>query len=248
MEFRNDTELDSEYLRRLFLRHTYPYRHDRLRVRVRYSRGADFSGTCFYHDALIYVNLGRLNDYPYTMGTHLAKACGNRLYWWRQNYRVVLRDAYQLVLFVYLHELYHYLLVCAGRSPRRKEAMCDRFAARVLVDCFECPVLDGRGRPVPRESWDFRDLDAFVARAERTDEPLARPREIPVRIHDTHAARPAAARADAATVAAAILRICDAELASGLRTVRARQQLLLPWGEVGSARPRKPRKRAGKRT
>ena len=45
-----------------------------LTVRARYSRGADFSGTCVYSDRKILVNLGRHLRYPYYMGTNLARA------------------------------------------------------------------------------------------------------------------------------------------------------------------------------
>ena len=149
----------------MFLRHTQPYRHDKLTVRVRYSRGADFSGTCFYRDSRIFINLGRHNRYPYSLGTHLARARSNRTHWWRETYLVVLEDAYQLVLFVYLHELFHFLIAAARRNPRRKEAMCDRFAARVLADDYGCAVVNRAGRPVERAAWDFQDLERFVGAA-----------------------------------------------------------------------------------
>lgn len=165
MDFSNSTHLNDTRLLRTLLRHTAPYRHDKLTVRVRYSRGADFSGTCYYRDAIINVNLGRKNRYPYDMGTNLAKARTTHTGWRRDVYRIRLFDAEQLVLFVYLHELFHFLVKQAGRSPARKEAMCDRFAARVLVDDYGCPVTGRFGRRVPRESWDFKDLDAFVAAA-----------------------------------------------------------------------------------
>jgi hypothetical protein len=187
MQFRNSTALDGARLEALFLRHTAPYRHDRLKVHVRPSRGADFSGTCFYRDARLFVNLGPHNRYPYAVGTHLARARSNRTHWWRETYRLIVADAYQLALFVYLHELYHYLVKTAGRCPRRKEAMCDRFAAAALVDHFGARVIDADGRPVPRETWDFQDVYAFVAAAPQ--DPLTlwdlvgpRPRPIPVTI------------------------------------------------------------------
>jgi hypothetical protein len=101
--------------------------------------------------------------YPYRLGTHVAKARSNRTHWWRETYHIVVADAYQLVLFVYLHELYHVLVKLAGRSPRCKESRCDRFAARVLVDQYGCRITDGHGRPVPRVQWDFEDLDRMVA-------------------------------------------------------------------------------------
>jgi hypothetical protein len=188
MQFRNSTHLDSTRLEALFTRHTWPFRHDRLKVHVRPSRGADFSGSCFYADARIFVNLGPRNRYPYHAATHLARARSNRTHWWRETYRLVLADAYQLALFVYLHELYHHLVKTAGRCPRRKEAMCDRFAAAALVDHFGARVVDSHGRPVARQQWDFQDVHAFVAAAPKTPatlwdlvEPRA-PRPIPVTI------------------------------------------------------------------
>jgi len=187
MDFTNSTDLDSVRLQRLFVRHAGPYRHDKLAVRVRYSRGADFSGTCFYAHARIYVNLGRENAYPYLLGTQVAKSQSNRTHWWRETYRLVVGDAYQLALFVFLHEFYHYLVKQSGRSPRRKEALCDRFAARVLVDDYGARLLDSRGRPVARSRWDFQDVHALVAAAPRVGrqgELFAgfQPRAIPVTI------------------------------------------------------------------
>ena len=63
----------------------------------------------------------------------------------------------------FLHGLYHWLIRKARRNMRQKEAMCDRFAARHLVDRFGATVRDDRGRPVPRSEWDFQDVDGFVA-------------------------------------------------------------------------------------
>ena len=183
MDFRNSTDLDDAQLYALLLRHTLPYRHDRLTVRVRYSRGAEFSGTCYYRDARIMVNLGRRNHYPYTLGTNVAKAQTTKRGWFRETYSLTLANPSQLVLFVYLHELYHYLVKMAKRSPRLKEAMCDRFATRVLVDVYGCPLLRPNGKPAPRENWDFKDLDAFVDAAPKQPQMnLPFLGEIPVRI------------------------------------------------------------------
>jgi hypothetical protein len=175
MDLHNSTSLDTERLRQMFVRHTLPYRHDKLKVRVRYSRGAEFSGTCYYGHGQILVNLGRHNRYPFTLATGIAKARSNRTHWWRPTYQLTVADAYQLALFVYLHELYHYLVKAAKRSPRRKEAMADRFATRVLVDYYGCRVCDTSERRVARETWDFKDLDAFVAAAPR-QKPAPKPR------------------------------------------------------------------------
>ena len=192
MDFGNSTDLDGARLERLFGRHAWPYRHDRLTVRERYSRGADFSGTSYYADARIFDNLGRRNMYPYLLGTHIAKSRSNRTHWWRETYRLVIADAQQLALFVFLHEFYHYLVKAAGRNPRRKESMCDRFATRGLVDHFGVRVVDARGRPVAREHWDFQDVQAFVAGAPKVavqgllfeGTPV---RQIPVRVYGVRA-------------------------------------------------------------
>jgi hypothetical protein len=183
MDFRNSTDLDDARLYAMFLRHTLPYRHDRLSVRVRYSRGADFSGTCYYREGRILVNVGRKNRYPYVMDTNIAKAQTTRTGWRRELYNITLADGEQLALFVYLHELFHYLVKLAKRSPRRKEAMCDRFAARALADHYGCPIRTSTGHLAPREMWDFKDLNAFVSAAPKERQmrlPLCG--EIPVRI------------------------------------------------------------------
>lgn len=187
MEFRNLTALDEQRLHRMLLRHTAPFRHERLQVLVRYSRGADFSGRCFYRDNRIFINLGRHLRFPYSFGTNLAKARSTRTRWWRDCYQLTVTDAYQLTLFIYLHELYHHLVKAAGHNHRRKESRCDRFAARILVDDYSCRVQDRHGQAVERELWDFQDLEAFVAKAPRTTDdhngklPI-RLRDIPVRV------------------------------------------------------------------
>ncbi len=182
MQFQNRTSLDSARLHRLLVDHTAPFRHDRLVVCVRNSRGAPFSGVCYYREARILINLGRDNAYPYSLSTHLAKARSRRWGWSRELFRLAVADAFQLVLFVYLHELYHYLIAAAGRTPRRREAMCDRFATRRLVDAFGCEVTDVSGRSVDRSLWDFQELESFVGAAPRERLAAAGRRPIPVRI------------------------------------------------------------------
>ncbi len=187
MDFANSTQLDDQRLAELFLRHTAPYRHERLTVRVRYSRSADFSGSCYYRTARLFINLGRALRFPYVMATHVARARSCGTMWRRQSYSIVLSDAYQLALFIYLHELYHFLVKAAGRNVRRKEAMCDRFAARVLIDKHNCPLVDAAGETPPRVEWDFQDLHKFVAKAPKDPLTLVRPRRaarvVPVRIY-----------------------------------------------------------------
>jgi hypothetical protein len=167
MILKNTTHLDTAALKRMFLRAIDGWPREGLQVSVRYSRGADFSGTCYYQSDRIYVNLGRDNRYPYRMQTHIARPQSNRTHWWRQLYAVDLGDASELALFIFLHEFYHRLVHRARRNVRQKEARCDRFATRVLVDGYGAAVLDPAGRPVSREAWDFQDLDGFVAAARR---------------------------------------------------------------------------------
>jgi hypothetical protein len=64
-----------------------------------------------------------------------------------------------------MHELYHLLVKRARRNTRQKESMCDRFAARFLVERCGSIVRDDKGRLIPREVWDYQDLDGFVAAA-----------------------------------------------------------------------------------
>ncbi len=125
----------------------------------------DFSGTCFYTDRRIYINLGRHLVYPYLVQTNLAKAVTLGQRWHRPIYTLEVADAYQLALFIFLHELYHLLVKRSRRNTRQKESMCDRFAAGYLVTQFGAAVRTGQGAPVPRAAWDFQDLEGFVAPA-----------------------------------------------------------------------------------
>jgi len=168
MNLKNTTHLDSSTLKRMFLSAIDGWPFEGVQVSVRYSRGADFSGTCYYQSDRIYINLGRDNRYPYRLQTHIARPCSNRTHWWRELYTVDLADAYELVLFVFLHEFYHRLVHRARHNVRQKEARCDRFATRVLVDDYGATVLDEAGHLVARDAWDFQDLDGFVAAARRS--------------------------------------------------------------------------------
>lgn len=180
MDFRNTTHVDSGELLDAIHRAIDGWPNEKLIVRVRYSRGAEFSGTCYYGSNRIFVNLGRNNKYPYRLLTHIARPRANRTHWWRELYSVDIASPKQLVLFVFLHEFYHWLVKQARRNVRQKEGRCDRFATRVLVDQYGAEVRNSRGRLVPREMWDFQDLDGFVAAARRkrpvrTSQPLLLP-------------------------------------------------------------------------
>ncbi len=167
MRLRNTTHLDSEGLERMLLEAVAGWPHHGLDVSVRYSRGAAFSGTCYYKQARIYVNLGRQNRYPFLISTSIARAESDRKHWWRELYSVEVAGARQLVLFVFMHEFYHWLVKKARRNVRQKESRCDRFATRALVDGYGAVVRNPVGGPVPRSSWDFQDLDGFVEAARR---------------------------------------------------------------------------------
>jgi hypothetical protein len=175
----NRTGLDDARLDRMLHEAVIGWPHERLTVRVRFSRGADYSGTFLRSRRVIYVNLGRHVRYPYRLETYVARARSNRTHWWKPACGLQLADAYQLALFVFLHEFYHWLVTKARRNGRQKESMCDRFAVRGLVELTGLQVTDGKGRPVDRSTWDFQDLDRFVARArpKRRPTPAAEPKK-----------------------------------------------------------------------
>ncbi len=165
MDLRNSTSMDTARLRSLLEQAVAGWPRWDLHVLVRYSRGADFSGICEYGRRQIRINIGRHVRYPYTLQTAIARPQTNHRYWWRELYSIEIKDAYQLVLFIFLHEFYHWLVKKARRNVRQKEGRCDRFATRALVDGCGAVVRDARGQPAPRDDWDFQDLDGFVAAA-----------------------------------------------------------------------------------
>jgi hypothetical protein len=177
----NRTRLDSDELRATMLAAVDGWPVRRLRVHVRHSRGADFSGTCYYKRNLIYVNLGAHVRYPYGVRTSIARARSNARAWWKPVYTLELPDSQRLVLFVFLHEFYHWLVHKARRNPRQKESMCDRFATRILVDRFGGRVYDDKGRSVPREAWDIQDVEGFVAAARAATRQPGTPRKAATR-------------------------------------------------------------------
>lgn len=165
IDFGNATNLSGDRLFDLFLNGLRGWSIGRITVRVRYSRKADFSGTCFYADRRVFINLGRNLRYPYKMDTHIAKARRWGNVWRRPLYSMEIKDAYQLALFIFMHELYHLLVKRAGRNTRQKEAMCDRFAARHLIERFGLTIKTDTGERASRAAWDFQDLEGFVAAA-----------------------------------------------------------------------------------
>lgn len=165
MILRNSTALDSGRLSDLFRPHIDGWPHDTLRVHVRYGRSAPFSGACYYKDARILVNVGRRVRFPYRLATHAARPRNAGSRWWREPLFLEVPDAYRLVLFVFLHEFYHWLVACARRSPRQKEGRCDRFAVRALVDGHGLRLHSADGETPPRHAWDFQDLVGFVSAA-----------------------------------------------------------------------------------
>lgn len=147
----------------MFLRAAGDWSPLALNVVVRYSRSAIYSGTFAARPDRIFINLGRNNRYPLQIDTAIARAHSAHGSWWKPTYHVVAENEYQLALFIFLHEFYHYLVHRAQRNPRKKEAMCDRFAVRYLVDHCKLEVFDSAKRPVPQSEWLFQNLDRFVA-------------------------------------------------------------------------------------
>ncbi|MFA5864920.1 MAG: hypothetical protein WC975_09560 [Phycisphaerae bacterium] len=163
MEIINHTELETERLEAMFLRAAETWSAPMLKVTIRYSRGAIYSGTFASKSPRIYVNLGQRNRYPMKIETGIAKARSFGPSWWKPSYHIKAENPYQVALFVFLHEFYHYLIHRARRNSHRKEAMCDRFAIRYLTNHCRLTVFDSNNNPVPRSAWLFQDLDEFVA-------------------------------------------------------------------------------------
>lgn len=175
IEFHNSTHLSSRDLLALCRKGMAGWCVGSIALYVRYSRGADFSGSCYYADRRIFVNLGRHLVYPYRMATHIARAKGAGRYWFKPTCTVEMSSGIQVVMFVFMHELYHLLVKRARRNTRQKESMCDRFATRFVVEQFGAVVRGADNKPLPRNVWDFQDLDGFVAAA-RDRRMIRRPR------------------------------------------------------------------------
>lgn len=165
MQFSNRTDLDDGRLRSLCVEALAGWAVGHVDIRIRYSRGADFSGKCYYREHRILINLGRHLLFPYFLRTHIALARTVGRSWLRPLYTVELMDGYEVVWFIFLHELFHLLIARARRNPRQKEGMCDRFATRFLVQRFGAVVRDEKGVPLAREAWDVQDVEGFVAAA-----------------------------------------------------------------------------------
>lgn len=162
MEIINHTDLDTRRIEAMFLRATSMWSAQTLKVTVRYSRGAVYSGTFASNPSRIYINISRKNRYPLKIETSIARARTVGSSWWKPSYHIKSENAYQVALFVFLHEMYHYLIYRSRRNGHRKEAMCDRFAVRYLNEHCRLTVFDQENNPVPKSAWLFQDLDAFV--------------------------------------------------------------------------------------
>ncbi len=173
MEIINRTELDSRKIEAMLLRATTGWDVPKLRVTIRYSRTTKYSGTFMSNPPRIYVNIGKHNRYPMKIETSIARAKSIGRYWWKPAYHIRVETPYQLVLFVFLHEFYHYLIHRARRNPYRKEAMCDRFAVKYLIEHCKLKVYDSSNTPIKKSIWLFQDLEEFVTNA-RTKPPLKR--------------------------------------------------------------------------
>jgi len=163
LEIVNKTALSTSKLQRMFLSATAGWSAPRLKVTVRYSRSSPYSGTFGISPPRIYVNIGRKNRYPLKVETSIAKTRSLGRSWWKPTYSIYPADAYQLALFVFLHEFYHYLIHRARRNSRQKESVCDRFAVAELVDRYRLRVYSSSGQPVQRSQWYFQDLVRFVS-------------------------------------------------------------------------------------
>jgi len=173
IDFSNSTALRTGLLAEIIRQGTQGWAIGHVTVRVRYSRGADFSGACHYADQKILINIGRHVQYPYRMNTHIARTQTIGRRWFRPLYSIELNSAYELVAFIFMHELYHLLVKRAGRNVRQKEGRCDRFATQFMVSQFGTPVLSEKGVPMDRSAWDFQDVEAYVSAArEGTARPL----------------------------------------------------------------------------
>ena len=162
MDIINNTDLDTRRIEAMFSRATAAWPAPNLKVTLRYSRGAKYSGTFASDPSRIYVNIGRTNRYPLKIETAVARAKSSQNCWWKPLYHINVQNAYQLALFVFLHEFYHYLIYRAKRNSRQKESMCDRFAVKYLVEHCRIKVVDTTGLPVKRSTWLFQNLDKFV--------------------------------------------------------------------------------------
>lgn len=165
LDFNNKTALSTPRLRQLCEEAMDGWRLGHVRVTFRYSRKAAYSGTCFYLDGRIFINVHERLTYPYPLATCIARTRSRPDGWERPLYYVMCDSAYELSMFIFMHELYHLLLNKAGRNMRQKEARCDRFATRYVTDRLGCSVVDSCQKPVIRDEWDFQDLEGFVAKA-----------------------------------------------------------------------------------
>ena len=95
IEFHNSTGFSSSHLLALCREGMAGWSTGSIKLYVRYSRGADFSGSCYYADRRIFVNLGRHLVYPYRMATHIARAKATGRYWFKPTCTVEMRHPHR---------------------------------------------------------------------------------------------------------------------------------------------------------
>ena len=134
MDFKNTTTLDSNLLRETGESAVAGWPTDPLVVRVRWSRGAEFSGTCVYATHRLYINLGRHLQYPYRMETHCAR--GRKA--WGRYYKprsfLELCDEHGLYVVDEANVESHALMQTLSKDPRFEHAILDRILRMVRRD------------------------------------------------------------------------------------------------------------------
>ncbi len=104
MQITNNTELSTDRIEGMFNRAADGWASANLKVAVRYSRGAIYSGTYALKPPRIYINIGRRTLYPMKIETSIARARTIGSSWWKPSYHIFASDEYQLALIVLLHE------------------------------------------------------------------------------------------------------------------------------------------------
>jgi hypothetical protein len=97
---------------------------ENLQVKIKYTKEnakTPYSGVCYYREDKIRVSINPKNRYPLkiTVGSPFNKSS------WQNYY---LNSEEELALFVFLHEISHYIDYKNGLSVRCKQTKADKFA------------------------------------------------------------------------------------------------------------------------